>query len=72
MGRRCAWCEVLLPPKGGAVWSRASELICCGCFEELEVALARTGLRFGPKASEGGRAAPLISSTAGVPSPPIR
>jgi hypothetical protein len=44
MGRRCAWCETVLPSHGGA-YSPASTAICLGCFEELEMALARSGLR---------------------------
>ena len=44
MGRRCAWCETVLPSHGGAC-SPASSSICRGCFEELEIALVRSGLR---------------------------
>jgi hypothetical protein len=53
MGRRCAWCETVLPAHGGA-WSPASDAVCRGCFEELEIALARTGLRFGAQSSSPG------------------
>ena len=44
MGRRCDWCQTVLPSHGGAC-SPASSSICRGCFEELELALARSGLR---------------------------
>lgn len=50
MGRRCAWCETVLPAHGGA-WSPASDSICRGCFEELEVALTRSGLRFASRSA---------------------
>lgn len=49
MGRRCAWCETVLPAHGGA-YSPASGAICRGCFEELELALLDSGLRFGREA----------------------
>lgn len=50
MGRLCAWCQTILPTHGGA-YSPASEAICRGCFEELEGALVRSGLRFRENAS---------------------
>jgi len=45
MGRRCAWCAAILPSHG-SVWSPGSEAICRTCYDELGVALARSGLRF--------------------------
>jgi hypothetical protein len=45
MGRRCAWCTATLPSHG-SVWSPGSEAICRTCYDELGVALARSGLRF--------------------------
>lgn len=50
MGRRCAWCESILPPQGYAC-SPASDAICRGCFEELELALARSGMRLPGRSS---------------------
>ena len=70
MGRRCAWCETVLPSHGG-VWSPASDSICRGCFEELEIALAQTGLRFGQRTSEASRGAeaPVVAATSSLPMP---
>ncbi len=47
MGRVCAWCGMVLehctsPDK------RVSHTICGGCFEELQSALSRSGLRAKP------------------------
>jgi hypothetical protein len=52
MGRRCAWCETVLPSHGGA-YSPASDAICQGCFEELAMALTQSGLRFSGQAAPG-------------------
>lgn len=54
MGRRCAWCATGLHAHGGA-WSPASEAICRGCFEELEMAQAQTGVRFGSNTGKADR-----------------
>lgn len=61
MGRRCAWCETVLPAHGGA-WSPASDSICRGCFEELEVALTRSGLRVRGQSATAGPAASLAAA----------
>lgn len=63
-GRRCAWCSTVLPTISAA-WSPASDAICRGCFEDLEDALAESGLRCTPQASQP--SLPPASPVLGVP-----
>ena len=44
MDSRCAWCGTFLP-RSSQSHARVSHAICIACFDELERALHRSGLR---------------------------